>query len=72
MMWITNRLPHSEDLESDNGRRQAALRILDLPGRSGVDYIVKEVESLELGTFTHNRCRDDEWSLTWTRLDNPS
>lgn len=47
------------------------LRILDLPGVSPPDWVLIEAGHDEHGRYTHNEGGDDEWSLKWTKLDDP-
>ena len=48
------------------------LRILQLPGLAPAEFVTIEVEASHRGTYTHNQGGDDEWSLTWTKVDEPT
>ncbi|WEZ84633.1 hypothetical protein P6U16_08695 [Rhizobium sp. 32-5/1] len=48
------------------------LRILDLEGVAPAEFVTIEVEVSEHGTYIHNQGGDDEWSLTWTKVDDAS
>lgn len=47
------------------------LRILDLPGVAPPDWVLLEAGHDEHGSYTHNEGGDDEWSLKWTKVDDP-
>ena len=51
------------------------LRILELPGTSPIETIIRDDHDADFegrGLYTHNGGGDDEWSLTWTRVDQPT
>ena len=45
------------------------LRVVDLPGFAPPDWVTLEAGIADHGTYTHNEGADDEWSLTWTKVD---
>lgn len=47
-----------------------ALRALDLPGLAPPAFATPSGEIPDHGYYTHNEGGSDEWSLTWTRIDD--
>jgi hypothetical protein len=46
------------------------LRALELPGLAPPAFVVSDGEIPDHGHYTHNEGGSDEWSLTWTRIDD--
>lgn len=49
------------------------LEILELPGTAPPDWVVMGAWNDEVagrGRYTHNKGCKDEWSLTWTKVDD--
>ncbi|MCV9965689.1 hypothetical protein OIU34_27835 [Pararhizobium sp. BT-229] len=49
------------------------LRILDLPGLAPPDWVIANGWAHDVpghGHYTHNEGSKDEWSLTWTKVDD--
>jgi sulfur carrier protein ThiS len=47
------------------------LQVLNLPGLAPPDWVIMEVDGdvASHGHFVHSEGSKDEWSLTWTKLD---
>ncbi len=46
------------------------LRVLDLPGLAPPEFITIDMEVSDLGTYHRDEGGGDEWSLTWTKIDD--
>ena len=67
----TIRYPERQDIQKVTtlDSLENTLRILQLPGLTPAEFVTIEVETSPHGTYTHNQDGDDEWSLTWTKVD---
>jgi hypothetical protein len=48
------------------------LRVMDLPGMAPPDFTPLEAKVHDHGIYTHNEGSEDEWSLTWKKVDGDS
>jgi hypothetical protein len=46
------------------------LRVLDLPGVATPEFITRDTEVSDHGTYRYDLGTLDEWSLTWTKVDD--
>ncbi|MCV9960366.1 hypothetical protein OIU34_00505 [Pararhizobium sp. BT-229] len=46
------------------------LRVLDLPAIEPPEFVTVDMEVFDHGTYHHDEGGEDEWSLTWTKIDD--
>ena len=70
----TIRYPGRQDIQKVTTVEELedTLRVLDLPGLATAEFVTIDVRATDRGTYIHYEEVDDEWSLTWTRVDDPS
>ena len=51
---------------------EETLRILELPGLGQVESLTNRVRTSDRGAYFHYEEDDDEWSLTWSKVGEPS
>ncbi|KQV31163.1 hypothetical protein ASE23_01970 [Rhizobium sp. Root73] len=63
--------PGRQDIKhvSDLAELHEYLRVLDLPGAAPPDWVTMDTGIADHGTYTYNEGSMDEWSLTWTKVD---
>jgi hypothetical protein len=69
--WTISK-PDRQDVKevTDMAELHHYLRVLDLPGAAPPELITMDTEISDHGTYMHAPRSAEEWSLTWTKVDN--
>ena len=70
----TIKYPGRQDIQKVTTVEELAdtLRVLQLPGLAPAEFLTLDVRTLERGSYFHCEGDDEEWSLTWTKVDEPT